>query len=56
MKTALQIEISFEQVLELVKGLSKKQKIELSKQLEKDVLDLFRLAKIDSSNLGDLFS
>ena len=39
MKTALQIEVSFEQVLELVKNLSKRQKIKLSKQLEADVID-----------------
>lgn len=39
MKTALQIEISFEQVLALVKSLPKKQKIKLSKELEKDVID-----------------
>lgn len=39
MKTALQIEISFDQILGLVKSLPKKQKIELVKELEKEVID-----------------
>jgi predicted DNA-binding protein YlxM (UPF0122 family) len=39
MKTALQIEITFEQILELVRSLPKKKKIKLSKELERDVID-----------------
>lgn len=39
MKAALQIEVSFEQILELVRSLPNKQKIQLSKELEKDVID-----------------
>jgi len=36
MKTALQIDISFDQILALVKKLPKKEKIKLSEELEKD--------------------
>ena len=39
MKAALQIEVTFEQILSLVKSLPKKEKIKLSKELEKDVID-----------------
>lgn len=39
MKTALQINLTFEQILAIIKQLPKKQKIKLSKELEKDVVD-----------------
>lgn len=39
MKTALQIDITFDQILSLVKQLPKKQKIKLTKELEKEVID-----------------
>jgi predicted DNA-binding protein YlxM (UPF0122 family) len=39
MKTALQVDISFEQILSLVRQLPQKQKIELTKELEKEVID-----------------
>jgi len=39
MKTALQIDLSFDQILSLVKQLSNKQKIKLSKELEKEAID-----------------
>jgi len=39
MKTELQIEITFDQILNMVRQLPKQQKIKLSKELEKDVLD-----------------
>jgi predicted DNA-binding protein YlxM (UPF0122 family) len=39
MKTALQIDITFEQILSLVKQLSRQQKIELTKELEKEGID-----------------
>ncbi len=39
MKTALQIEITFDQILSLVKQLSKQQQKLLAKELEKDVID-----------------
>lgn len=45
MKTSLQIDITFEQILSLVRQLSKNQKILLSKELEKDTIDN-RLTKL----------
>lgn len=55
MKTALQIELSFDQILSLIKQLPKQQKIKLSKELEKDVIDsklskllqVFRTSELD---------
>lgn len=45
MKTAIQLEVTFDQVLSLVRRLPKKDKIKLSKELEKDVVDT-KLAKL----------
>ena len=47
MKTAIQIDITFEQILSMVRQLPKQQKIELTKELEKDIIDskLSRLLK-----------
>ena len=47
MKTALQIDITFEQILSMVRQLPKQQKIQLTKELEKEVIDtkLTRLLK-----------
>lgn len=39
MRTALQIDITFEQILSIVKQLPKQQKIKLTRELEKDVMD-----------------
>lgn len=39
MKTALQIDLTFDQILSLVKQLPKKQKIKLSKELEKEAIN-----------------
>lgn len=39
MKTALQVNLTFEQILSLVRQLPKKQKIQLSKELEKEAID-----------------
>lgn len=39
MKTALQIDITFEQILSMIRQLPKQQKIKLSRELEKEVLD-----------------
>lgn len=39
MKTALQIDVTFDQILSLIKQLPKQEKIKLSKELEKDVID-----------------
>ncbi len=47
MKTALQIDLSFDQILSVVKQLPRKQKIKLTKELEKEAIDskLSRLLK-----------
>ena len=47
MKTALQIDITFEQILSMVRQLPKQQKVKLTKELEKEVIDskLSRLLK-----------
>ena len=48
MKNALQIEITFDQILSIVKKLPRKQKLELTKELEKEAIDskLSKLLKI----------
>lgn len=47
MKTALQIDVTFEQILSIVKQLPRQQKIKLTKELEKEAIDtkLSRLLK-----------
>ena len=47
MKTALQIDVTFEQILSVVKQLPRQQKIMLIKELEKEAIDtkLSRLLK-----------
>lgn len=47
MKTAIQIDLTFEQILSIVRQLSKKEKLQLSKELEMEVIDskLTRLLK-----------
>ncbi|GAB1450488.1 hypothetical protein MASR2M47_05440 [Draconibacterium sp.] len=39
MKTALQIDVTFEQILSMVKQLPRQQKIQLTKELEKEAID-----------------
>lgn len=39
MKTALQLEVTFDQVLELVKKLPRQEKIRLTKELEKEGIE-----------------
>jgi predicted DNA-binding protein YlxM (UPF0122 family) len=39
MKTALQVDITYDQVLELVRQLPKKEKIKLTKELEKEGIE-----------------
>ena len=39
MKTALQIDITFEQILSMVKQLPRQQKVKLTKELEKEAID-----------------
>lgn len=56
MKTALQIDLTFEQLLSMVKQLPRQQKIKLTKELEKEAIDtkLSRLLKIFRTNELDL--
>ena len=56
MKTALQINLSFDQILSMVKQLPKQQKIKLTKELEKDAINtkLSRLLKIFKTKELDL--
>lgn len=39
MKTALQIDLTFEQILSMVKQLPRKQKIKLTRELEKEAIE-----------------
>jgi len=39
MKTAIQIDFTFEQILSMVKQLPRQQKIKLTKELEKEAID-----------------
>lgn len=48
MKTAIQLDLTYEQVLLLVKQLTQKQKIELSKELEKEFVGT-KLSKLLST-------
>jgi hypothetical protein len=56
MRTALQIDLSFDQILSLVKQLPWQQKVKLSKELEKEAIDtkLSRLLKTFRTNDIDL--
>ncbi len=56
MKTALQIDITFDQILSIVKQLPKEQKIKLTKELEKEVIGsklshLLKIFKTDELEL-----
>ncbi|HRP33976.1 MAG TPA: hypothetical protein PKV73_18890 [Agriterribacter sp.] len=56
MKNALQIDLSFDQILSVVKQLPRQQKIKLSRELEKDAIDtrLSRLLKTFKTTTLDL--
>jgi hypothetical protein len=56
MKTELQLEVTFDQLLSMVRQLTKKQKQKLSKELEKEVIDnkLNRLLKSFKTNELDV--
>jgi hypothetical protein len=56
MKTALQIDITFNQILSMVKQLPRQQKIKLTRELEKEVIDnkLSRLLKLFKTRELDL--
>lgn len=56
MKTALQIEITFDQILSMVKQLPRRQKLKLTKELEKEAIGskLSQLLKSFKTNELDL--
>jgi hypothetical protein len=54
MKAALEINLSFDQILSLVKQLPRQQKIKLSKELEKDVIDSRLSALLKTFKTKDL--
>ena len=56
MKTALQINVTFEQILSMIKQLSKQEKLKLTKELEKEIIDskLTRLLKVFKTNELDV--
>lgn len=56
MKTALKIDITFEQILSMVKQLPRQQKVLLTKELEKEAIDskLSRLLKTFNTKELDL--
>jgi len=54
MKTALQIDITFDQILSMVRQLSRQQKIKLSKELEKEVIDAKLTHLLESFKTKDL--
>ena len=58
MKTALQIDITFEQILSMVRQLPRQQKIKLTKELEKEAIDtkLSRLLKTFKAKDLDLIT
>lgn len=55
MKTAIQLEVTFDQVLSLVKRLPKKDKIRLTKELEKDIIDTKLTKLLKSFKTEDLY-
>ncbi len=55
MKTAIQLEVTFDQVLSLVKRLPKKDKTRLTKELEKDIIDTKLTKLLKSFKTEDLY-
>ena len=61
MKTALQIDITFEQILSMVKQLPRQQKLKLSKELEIEAIDTkltsllktFKAPKLDLKTISE---
>lgn len=61
MKTALQVEITFEQILSIVKQLPRQQKLKLTKELEKEAIDTkltdllktFKASKLDLKTITE---
>jgi hypothetical protein len=61
MKTSLQIDITFDQILSMVKQLPRQQKLKLSKELEREAIDskltsllkTFKSQKLDLKTISD---
>ena len=61
MKTALKIDLTFEQILSMIRQLPLQQKIKLTKELEKEAIDsklsrllkTFKTKKLDLKTLSD---
>lgn len=54
MKTALKIDVSFDQILALIKQLPKKQKLRLTKELEKDAVEAKLSRLLETFKTDDL--
>ncbi len=54
MRTAVQIDITFDQILSMVKQLPRQQKIKLSKELEKEAIDSKLTRLLNSFRAKDL--
>ena len=54
MKTSLQIDITFEQLLSMVRQLPRQQKIKLTKELEKEAIDTKLSRLLKTFNAKDL--
>ena len=54
MKTSLQIDITFEQLLSIVRQLPRQQKIKLTKELEKEAIDTKLSRLLKTFNAKDL--
>lgn len=54
MKTALQIDITFDQILSIVKQLPRRQKLKLTKELEKEAIDSKLSQLLNSFKTKDL--
>lgn len=54
MKTSVQLEISYDQLLSLVRKMPKREKIKLSRELEKDLIDSKLTKLLKSFNTKEL--
>ena len=54
MKTALQIDITFDQILSIVKQLPREQKLKLTKELEKEAIDSKLSSLLETFKTKDL--
>jgi len=54
MKTSLEIDLTFDQILSIVRQLPKQQKIKLTKELEKEAIDSKLSSLLKSFKTGDL--